>query len=43
MNYKEIAQETLNIEAQTLLLASKNMNDVFEKVVELVEEMPSRF
>ena len=36
MNYKKIAQETLNIEAQTLLLASKNMNDVFEKVVDVV-------
>jgi len=36
MNYKRIAQETLNIEAQTLLQASKNMNDVFEKAVELV-------
>jgi arabinose-5-phosphate isomerase len=36
MNYKSIAQETLNIEAQTLLQASKNMNDVFEKAVEIV-------
>jgi arabinose-5-phosphate isomerase len=36
MNYKEIAQETLNIEAHTLLMASKNMNDVFEKAVELI-------
>ncbi|EDZ63715.1 D-arabinose-5-phosphate isomerase [Sulfurimonas gotlandica GD1] len=36
MNYKEIAQETLNIEAQTLLLASKNMGDVFDKAVEMV-------
>jgi len=36
MNYKEIAQETLNIEAQTLLQASKNMNDVFDKAVEMV-------
>ena len=36
MNYKEIAQETLNIEAQTLLLASKNMNNIFEKVVDVV-------
>jgi len=36
MNYKEIAQETLNIEAQTLLQSAKNMNDVFEKAVELV-------
>jgi arabinose-5-phosphate isomerase len=36
MNYKEIAQETLNIEAQTLLQASKNMGDVFDKAVEMV-------
>jgi len=36
MNYKEIAQETLNIEAQTLLLASKNMGDVFDKAVEMI-------
>ena len=36
MNYKEIAQETLNIEAQTLLQASQNMGDVFDKAVEMV-------
>ena len=36
MNYKEIAQETLNIEAHTLLNASKNINDVFEKAVEII-------
>ena len=36
MNYKEIAQETLNIEAQTLLSAAKNMNDVFDKAVEII-------
>lgn len=36
MNYKSIAQETLNIEAQTLLAAAKNMNDVFDKAVEMV-------
>ena len=36
MNYKLIAQETLNIEAETLLLAAKNMNDVFDKAVETV-------
>ena len=36
MNYKEIAQETLNIEAQTLLQASKNMGDAFDKAVEMV-------
>ena len=36
MNYKEIAQETLNIEAQTLLAAANNMNDVFDKAVEVI-------
>jgi len=36
MNYKEIAQETLNIEAQTLLVASKNIDDVFDKAVETI-------
>ena len=36
MNYKKIAQETLEIEAQTLLSASKNMNDVFDKAVEII-------
>jgi len=36
MNYKEIAQETLNIEAQTLLQASKNIDDVFERAVEII-------
>ncbi|MFA6196841.1 MAG: KpsF/GutQ family sugar-phosphate isomerase [Sulfurimonas sp.] len=36
MNYKEIAQETLNIEASALLEASKNMNDVFAHAVELI-------
>lgn len=36
MNYKEIAQETLNIEAQTLLLASKNIGDAFDKAVKMV-------
>ena len=36
MNYKEIAQETLNIEASALLHASKNLNDVFDKAVELI-------
>jgi arabinose-5-phosphate isomerase len=36
MNYKEIAQETLNIEAQTLLLASQNMSDAFERAVEII-------
>ncbi|MBU0720363.1 KpsF/GutQ family sugar-phosphate isomerase [bacterium] len=36
MNYKEIAQETLNIEAQTLLQAAKNMNNVFEDAVSMI-------
>ncbi len=36
MNYKEIAQNTLIIEAETLLNAAKNMNNVFEKAVEIV-------
>ena len=36
MNYKTIAQETLNIEAQTLLNAAKNINDDFNKAVEII-------
>ena len=36
MNYKEIAQETLNIEAQTLLSAAKNITDVFDTAVEMI-------
>jgi arabinose-5-phosphate isomerase len=36
MNYKQIAQETLKIEANTLLESAKNMNDVFDKAVEIV-------
>ncbi len=36
MNYKLIAQETLNIEANTLLSASKNMNNVFDDAVAMV-------
>lgn len=36
MNYKTIAQETLNIEAQTLLNAAKNIGDEFDKAVELI-------
>lgn len=36
MNYKEIAQETLNIEAQTLLDASKSVSDVFDKAVKTI-------
>lgn len=36
MNYKKIAQETLNVEAQTLLEASKNIDDVFDKAVDII-------
>ncbi len=36
MNYKEIAKETLNIEAQTLLLAAKNITDVFDIAVKII-------
>ena len=36
MNYKEIAQETLNIEAQTLLNASQNISDAFGSAVETI-------
>ena len=36
MNFKQIAQETLNIEANTLLEAAKKIDDVFEAAVELI-------
>jgi arabinose-5-phosphate isomerase len=36
MNYTTIAQETLNIEAQTLLDASKNLDDLFTQAVEMI-------
>jgi len=36
MNYKKIAQDTLNIEANTLLKAAKNIDDVFDKAVKLI-------
>lgn len=36
MNYTQIAQETLNIEAQTLLEAAKSIDDVFDKAVETI-------
>lgn len=36
MNYKTIAQETLNIEAQTLLNAATLVDDVFEKAVDVI-------
>ena len=36
MNYKEIAQETLNIEAQTLLDAAQNIDGAFSKAIETI-------
>jgi len=36
MNYKTIAQETLNIEAQTLINAAKNIGNEVDKAVELI-------
>lgn len=36
MNYKQIAQETLNIEAQTLLNSAKHIDNAFEAAVELI-------
>ena len=36
MNYKTIAQETLNIEAQTLLHAANNIHKEFEEAVEII-------
>lgn len=36
MNYKEIAQQTLEIEAKTLLDAAKNLDDVFDRAVETI-------
>lgn len=36
MNYKKIAQETLEIEAHTLLDAAKDMSDVFDKAVSMI-------
>ncbi|MDQ1263978.1 MAG: arabinose-5-phosphate isomerase [Campylobacterota bacterium] len=36
MNYKQIAQETLNIEAQTLLNSANKIDDAFEKAVALI-------
>jgi len=36
MNYKKIAQETLNIEANTLLEAAKNIDIIFEKAVDVI-------
>ena len=36
MNYKEIAQETLNIEAHTLLNAATLVDDVFDRAVDVI-------
>jgi len=36
MNYKTIAQETLNIEASTLIQAAKSIDDVFDKAVDII-------
>ena len=36
MNYKKIAQETLNIEADTLQKAAKSIDDVFDKAVDVI-------
>jgi len=36
MNYRQIAQETLKIEAQTLLDSAQNIDDVFDKAVEII-------
>ncbi len=37
MNYKLIAQETLNIEANTLINAAKSIDDVFDEAVKLIK------
>lgn len=36
MNYKEIAKETLKIEAQTLLESADKIDDVFDRAVEII-------
>ncbi|MCK9472720.1 KpsF/GutQ family sugar-phosphate isomerase [Sulfurimonas sp.] len=36
MNYKQIAQDTLNIEAQTLLNSAQKIGDVFDKAVAII-------
>ncbi|QOY51998.1 KpsF/GutQ family sugar-phosphate isomerase [Candidatus Sulfurimonas baltica] len=36
MNYKKIAQETLEIEANTLLQSAKKIDDVFDRAVEII-------
>jgi arabinose-5-phosphate isomerase len=36
MNYKNIAKQTLEIEAKTLLKAAQNIDDVFDRAIELI-------
>jgi len=36
MNYKQIAQETLEIEADTLLQSAKSIGDVFDRAVDII-------
>ena len=36
MNYRQIAQDTLKIEAQTLLVSAENIDDIFDKAVETI-------
>ena len=36
MNYKSIAQETLQIEADALIKAAKNIDDIFDKAVDMI-------
>ena len=36
MNYKQIAQETLNIEADTLIQSAKNIQNEFDEAVEII-------
>ncbi|MDQ1244690.1 MAG: arabinose-5-phosphate isomerase [Campylobacterota bacterium] len=36
MNYRQIAQETLTIEANTLLESAKHIDDIFDKAVEII-------
>ncbi|DAB28349.1 MAG: hypothetical protein A2513_05610 [Sulfurimonas sp. RIFOXYD12_FULL_33_39] len=36
MNYRQIAQDTLKIEADTLLRSAENIDDVFDRAVEII-------
>ena len=36
MNYKQIAQETLNIEADTLIQSAKNIQNEFDKAIKII-------